>query len=115
MFMPPLFLIQLGNRQYVASLGMVLLLNPAVYAAAVMMTVLVRHAVYAAILGLGVVVGSAGAAVLAWTALKWAGWIEDSSLTHSLYLCAGLTVCVFLCTVVAWRASKNDWGWKSRY
>jgi hypothetical protein len=69
---------------------------------------------------MGAVTAFLVAAWLAWMTPTWMGWREPTNteavdMHHLLTLLAGLLACFIICTVVAFLAMRNDWGWKSRY
>jgi hypothetical protein len=91
----------------------------ALFAAAVMTTCLVRHAVYAAILSMAVVylgtIGGMGlwfvAALLGWVSVPVEYWWEPSDATMAF----GFALSFITSTIIAWLATRYDWGRKSRY
>jgi len=78
----------------------------AIFAAAVAMTCLVRHAVYAAVLSIGALIAVRSGWISRSTS-NW--WSEDIGLAISF------SACFAACTVLAWLATRIDWGWKSRF
>jgi hypothetical protein len=91
----------------------------AVFSAAVAMTCLVRQAVYAAILSIAVVyVGTIVgigvtllAAILNLVPFDVSRWYDPTTLQIGF----GLLLTFVATTIVAWLATRYDWGKKSRY
>jgi hypothetical protein len=95
-------------------------LHIAMFAAAVAMTCIVRHVIYAAILSMGLLAASIATAWLAWGVGRKFGWTELDTSIYSPFekpevVLAGAIVCFVASTIAAWLATRNDWGWKSRY
>jgi hypothetical protein len=100
------------------------LLHIASYATAVAMTCLVRHAVYSAILSIGALAASLSLLLVAWMTPTWLGWMDSAMYEQSGYvgdrlhapmIATALLICFAVWTLIGWLATRNDWGWKSRY
>jgi hypothetical protein len=91
----------------------------ALFAAAVMMTCLVRQAVYAAILSIAVVYVGVLVTLGAWWVVGFLGFIPFDRTAWweptATQIATGLVATIFVCAVIAWLATRNDWGRKSRY
>jgi hypothetical protein len=90
----------------------------AIFAAAVAMTCLVRHAVYAAVLSVATVVAAMAFPALLWHKILRRDWIERTAghlPSEDVFVAIGFFACFAACTILAWLATRNDWGWKSRY
>ncbi len=91
----------------------------AIFAAAVMTTCLVRHAVYAAILSMAVVYLGTLAGVGLWflagllhlAPLNSVHWWEPTEAQVAF----GMALSFITSTIIAWLATRYDWGRKSRY
>ena len=91
----------------------------AIFAAAVMMTCLVRHAVYAAILSLSVVYLGTLAGLGLWFLAGLLHLVPLRSVfpwePSDAQIAFGMALSFVTSTIVAWLATRYDWGRKSRY
>jgi hypothetical protein len=95
------------------------LVHVGIFFAALMMSCLVRHAVYAAILSIPVLYLGLMSVWLANRVRRRLGWTDAvAEHVHDLtenQVAVAMAINIVACTLMAWLATRYDWGRKSRY